>query len=355
MSRPKLSILTASLLTLCISVVPALANSTSNDGIALSNSYAGNGWRQQMLKMWTLASHGAIKDHIIAKTKIVNSNNSATQQESQIEDLILQGWKAIVIDAASPTALNGVIAKACHAGVVVVVFDSLATAPCAYKVAYNYAQMGQMNVDFVAKALHGKGNILEIRGIAGTSVDKDSHKGVIEALKKYPGLKLVGSVYGNWTQSIAQKQVASMLPSVPPVQAVVEEGGEGYGAYEAFKAAGRPIPLIIMGNRQDELALWSRLEKRKGGYHTMSVSSAPGVSSIAFWVAQRVLAGEKVPKVVHVPLLVIRGKQLDNWLKVMPPGSVATPLYTQDWTEKLIKADLDHSKPPTSPKQIKLS
>jgi ribose transport system substrate-binding protein len=345
----------ASALALGMTTLPAFAKSTAQDGIALSNSYAGNGWRQQMLKMWTLASDKAIKGHAIAKTKIVNSNNSASQQESQIEDLILQGWKAIVIDAASPTALNGVIAKACHAGIVVVVFDSLATAPCAYKVAYNYTRMGQMNVDFVAKALHGKGNVLEVRGIAGTSVDQDTDKGVVETLKKYPGLKLVGSVHGNWTQSIAQKQVAGILPSLPPVQAVVTQGGDGYGTYEAFKSAGRPIPLIIMGNRQDELDLWSRLDKQKGGYHTMSVSSAPGVSSIAFWVAQRVLAGEKVPKLVHVPLLVIRRTQLDNWLKVMAPGSVATPLYGQHWTEQLIKANLDHGKPPASPKPSKIS
>jgi ribose transport system substrate-binding protein len=355
MNSSKFLLATVSLLGLNMTVTPAFAKSTANEGIALSNSYAGNGWRQQMLKMWTLASDQAIKDHAIARTKIVNSNNSASQQESQIDDLILQGWKAIVIDAASPTALNGVIEKACHAGVVVVVFDSLATAPCAYKVAYNYVNMGKMETSFVSHALGAKGNVLEVRGIAGTSVDNDINQGIVEGFKKDPGIKLVGSVHGNWTQSIAQKQVAGILPSLPPVQAVVTQGGDGYGTYEAFKSAGRPIPLIIMGNRQDELALWSKLDKKKGGYHTMSVSSAPGVSSIAFWVAQRVLAGETVPKVVHVPLLVIRHNQLDNWLKVMPSGSVATPLYGQGWTEKLIKANLNHGKPPASPKPARLS
>lgn len=352
--KSSLCLASASLLALSMAALPAFAKSTAQDGIALSNSYAGNGWRQQMLKMWTLASDQAIKDHTVAKTKIVNSNNSASQQESQIEDLILQGWKAIVIDAASPTALNGVIAKACRAGVVVVVFDSLATAPCAYKVAYDYRHMGVIETKFVGKALNGKGNVLEVRGIAGTSVDNDIHQGITDGFKKYPGIKLVGSVHGNWTQSVAQKQVAGILPSLPSVQAVVTQGGDGYGTYEAFKSAGRPIPLIIMGNRQDELELWDTLQKQKGGYHTMSLSSAPGVSSIAFWVAQRVLAGEKVPKVVHVPLLIIRADQLDNWLKVMPPGSVATPLYSQEWTENLIKADINHTKPPASPPPAKL-
>lgn len=339
----------ASVLLLAAPRADAGTRSTAADGIALSNSYAGNGWRQQMLKMWDLAGQHAISIGAIAKTKVVNSNNSAPQQASQISDLTLQGWKAIVIDAASPTALNGVIQQACSAHIVVVVFDSLATAPCAYKVAYNYVEMGRIEADYVAKRLGGKGNVLEVRGIAGTSVDNDIHAGIAEALAKYPAIKLVGSVHGNWTQSIAQKEVAGILPTLPKVDAVVTQGGDGYGTYQAFKAAGRPTPLIIMGNRQDELALWKKLAGEPGGYQTISLSSAPGVSSIAFWVAQQVLAGADVPKTVHVPLLVIRADDLDAWLKAVPPGGVSTPLYGQKWTEQLISANLGHSALPASP------
>ncbi|BAJ82458.1 MULTISPECIES: ABC transporter substrate-binding protein [Acidiphilium] len=339
---------TATLVT-GLAIPRAMAKSTAHDGIALSNSYAGNSWRQQMLKMWKEASHQAISGGIVAKTKIVNADNSASQQESQIEDLILEGWKAIVIDAASPTALNGVIAKACHAGIVVVAFDSLVTAPCAYKVAYNYVHMGQIEARFVAKSLHGKGNVLEVRGIAGTSVDTDIHKGIVETFRKYPKMKIVGSVHGDWTQSIAQKAVAGVLPSLPHIEAVVTQGGDGYGTYEAFMAAGRGTPLIIFGNRQVELSLWAKLDKKPGGYHTISLSSAPGVSSIAFWVAQQILAGAKVPKVVNVPLLQIHANQLQSWLKVLPQGAVATPLYSQTWTERLIAANLHHTAPPASP------
>ncbi len=61
------------------------------------------------------------------------------------------------------------------------------------------------------------------------------------------------------------------------------QGGDGYGAAQAFAAAGRPTPLIIMGNRQDELQWWKE-QKDANGYETMSVSIAPGVSTLAFWV-----------------------------------------------------------------------
>ncbi|HKJ95540.1 MAG TPA: ABC transporter substrate-binding protein [Gammaproteobacteria bacterium] len=322
---------------------------TSDAGIALSNSYAGNTWRQQMLKTWKEASQTGISNGQVAKTKIVNANKSAPEQSNQIGSLILQGWDAIAIDAASPTALNGVIKQACDAGIVVVVFDSLATAPCAYKVAYNYVDMGKMEADFVAKRLNEKGNVLEIRGIAGTSVDDDIHKGIVEGFSKYPNIKIVGSVHGNWTQTIAQKEVAGLLPTLPDVDAVVTQGGDGWGTYQAFKAADRPTPLIIMGNREAELSLWQKLDKQTGGYDTFSVSSAPGVASIAFWVAQQILAGKDVPKHVRVPLLVIRKDSLDEWAAATPKGGVATPVYSQSWTVDLIDANAGGSSLPESP------
>ncbi|MGH7119040.1 MAG: ABC transporter substrate-binding protein [Acetobacteraceae bacterium] len=336
---------------LLLPATPAVAaqGSTAQDGIALSNSYAGNSWRQQMIRIWDLAARDAIGHSVIAKTKVVNANNSAPQQASQISDLTLEGWKAIVIDAASPTALNGVIQQACGAHIVVVVFDGLATAPCAYKVAINYVSWGTMEAQYVAKRLGGKGNVLEVRGVAGTSVDQDIHQGIVETFSKYPGIKIVGSVNGAWTQSIAQKEVAGILPSLPRIDAVVTQGGDGYGTYQAFKSAGRPTPLIIMGNRQDELALWKQLAAAPSGYQTFSVGTPPGISSIAFWVAQQILAGATVPKTVHVPLVVIHAKNLDAWLKAVPPGGVATPVYDQKWTEQLIAANLNHSAPPAAP------
>jgi ribose transport system substrate-binding protein len=322
---------------------------TSGKKIALSNSYAGNSWRQQMLKTWERATSDALKEHKIKAAKVVNANASAPEQANQIESLIVEGWDAIVINAASPTALNGVIQEACDQHIVVVVFDGLATAPCAYKVAYDYVSMGRQEADFVARKLNGKGNVLEVRGIAGVSVDDDIHKGIVDEFAKSPGIKIVGSVHGNWTQTIAQKEVASILPSLPPVDAIVTQGGDGWGTYQAFKAAGRPTPLIVFGNRQDELALWRDLLKENPNYDTFSISSAPGCASVAFWVAQQVLAGKKVPNMITLPLPVIEKKDLDQWLSVMPTGAVATPVYTQAWTAEVIDANAEGKPLPASP------
>src|ERR1700761_8271414 len=94
---------------------------TSSLKIALSNNYAGNSWRQQMLKSWSNVADPAVKQKVVAAAPtFTTAESQATEQVQQIQNLILQGFKAIAVDAVSPTALNGVIKQACAAGVTVV-------------------------------------------------------------------------------------------------------------------------------------------------------------------------------------------------------------------------------------------
>ena len=67
-----------------------------------------------------------------------------TEQAAQIQNLILQGYNAIVINAASPDALNGVVKQACDAGIIVVSFDGIVTEPCAWRIAVDFKKMGEV-------------------------------------------------------------------------------------------------------------------------------------------------------------------------------------------------------------------
>ena len=244
-----------------------------------------------------------------------------------------------MLDAASPEALNGVVKQACDAGVVVVAFDGLVTAPCAYKITIDLSEVqGAEEVRQIAKRVPNGGNLLFIRGLAGTSIDDAENKGVLSEIKKYPNLKIVSTVYGNWDQTTAQKAVATVLPSLPEIVAVIDEGGDAYGAAQAFKSAGRKMPLIMLGNRQDELAWWKEQRAMPGGYDTWSASEAPGMVTFAFWVAQQILDGKKVPMEVPMGILTIEGPQLDKYLADTPVGGVANKEYSQDEVIKAIEA-----------------
>jgi len=322
-------------LSLTMSPLSVFAD-TSDKKIALSNNYAGNSWRQAMLTSWDKNAKQAVSDGKIgAADAFTTSENQVTEQAAQIQNMILQGYDAIVINAASPDALNGAVQQACDAGVVVVSFDGIVTAPCAWRIAVDFSGMGKSQISYLNDHLPKGGNVLEVRGLAGVFVDDEISAGIHQGIKESGKFKVVGSVHGDWAQDVSQKAVAGILPSLPDIAAVVTQGGDGYGAAQAFKAAGRPIPLIIMGNRQDELQWWKE-QKDSNGYETMSVSIAPGVSTLAFWVAQQILDGQKVAKDLVVPFLRVDQDDLEIKLASTQKGGVANIEYSLNDAKKVI-------------------
>ena len=308
---------------------------TSDKRIALSNNYAGNSWRQAMLRSWEKVTSHAVSDGVVAAADaFTTAENQVTEQAAQIQNLILQGYDAIVINAASPEGLNGAVQEACDAGVTVVSFDGIVTADCAWRIAVDFKQMGKDEVLYLADRLDG-GNLLEIRGLAGVFVDDEISAGIHEGVAETGKFEIVGSVHGNWAQDVAQKAVAGILPSLPEIVGVVTQGGDGYGAAQAIAASGRDMPIIVMGNRHDELTWWKE-QKDANGYETMSVSIAPGVSTLAFWVAQQVLDGADVPKDLTVPFLRIDQDNLEENLANTEPGGVANVEYSLDDAKAVI-------------------
>ncbi len=314
---------------------------TSSMKIAFSNNYAGNSWRQAMLDSYGLVSEKAVADKVVAASDVfTTADKEVPTQAAQIQNLILQGYNAIVINAGSPDALNGAVKQACDAGIVVVSFDGLVTEPCAYRVVVDFAEMGRQEVEQMAKFQPKGGNLLEIRGLAGTSIDEAIHQGILDGVAAHPEFTIVNSVTGDWDQTTAQKAVATVLPSLPDIVGIVDQGGDGYGAAQAFAAAGKPRPTIIMGNRQDELKWWSE-QKAMDGYTTWSASIAPGVSTLAFWVAQQVLDGRTdIPHDLLVPYLAFTQDDFEAELPKIAEGGVASHEYTLEESLAAIKANI---------------
>src|SRR3989442_13819118 len=102
--------ITAALATL-VAAMPASAD-TKDKKIELSNNYAGNSWRQAMLKSWDKVTKQAVADVVVAAADpFTTSENQVTEQAAQIQNLILQGYNAIVVNHASPDAMTGLITQ----------------------------------------------------------------------------------------------------------------------------------------------------------------------------------------------------------------------------------------------------
>ena len=81
--------------------LPATAADTASKKIALSNNFAGNSWRQTMLKSWDKITKEAVAKKVVAQApSFTTAENQATEQAAQIQNMILQGFDAIVVNAA---------------------------------------------------------------------------------------------------------------------------------------------------------------------------------------------------------------------------------------------------------------
>ncbi|MCD8349099.1 MAG: ABC transporter substrate-binding protein [Planctomycetaceae bacterium] len=317
--------------------------------IALCNDYAGNSWRQTMIADWNKAAAVAMEMGLIEEAPVFTTNeSSAAEQAAQLQSLVLDGYDAIVLDAASPTALNAAVRDVLDNDIVLVSFDNAVTEPRAWRLVTDFDSFGIAEIDFIAGKFPDGANLLEVRGLPGSFADEAVHGGVEKGMAKHPNLTIVNTVYGHWTQSIAQKEVAGILPSLPKIDAVAAQGGDGYGIYQAFKAAGRDLPLIVFGNRYDELELWKELRESQN-YDTMSLAIAPGSCTVAFWTALEILLGNDVPKEILLPPHIITADKLDHYLQTTEKGGVATIMYTQDWTRQMIDNAKAGLPPPPDP------
>ena len=256
--------------------------------VFLSNNYMGNDWRVQMVNT---AQAVAKKAPFASRFDfvVVNVENSPEAQASSIENMIDQGAKAILIDASSSTALNSVIDRACKAGIIVISFDQIVSADCAYKIQSNIPKISNLQAEYIAKTLKGKGNIVLDRGLPGAPISKVLTDGAKAVFAKYPNLKIVCEFDGQYAEGPNEQGVSSCLAANPQVDAIV---GPSYCAatIRALKAANRPlVPTSCSNFNGSFLAL-----TEKGASGVILVNS-PGLSALAMQTALDIMDGKAPP------------------------------------------------------------
>jgi ribose transport system substrate-binding protein len=319
----------------CLLGVSANADS-KKPVIALSNSFYGNAWRHQMVDAFEVAAKQAKQDGRIADYVILNGDGTVSQQNSQLSALILKHVDVIAINAASESALNGVVKKACDADIKILAFDSLVTEPCATKLSFDFRQYSTEGTEWVVEKMGGKGNILMVRGVKGSGPEIEMYDATMAVLKKFPGIKVVAEIYGQSTDSIAQTAVSNVLPSLPHIDAVMDQGAS-YGVSQAFEQYGGEyadnMPIISGGGDNSNFINWWIGRRNKNGYGTISVGSTPGIGGAAFWLALHMAQGEKVPASITMPYARVTNENLDDYAN-MKPGEVISPTYSEDWVKK---------------------
>src|ERR1700736_3404426 len=144
--------------------------------IALVNGFVGNSWRIQMVKTAkAFADQPGIKENI-KEFKVVSTGTDVAAQLGAMEDFINQGYDAIVTIAVAPDGFDRIIRLADKNNVVVVPFDNILDTDKVMMVNEDQKEMGRMSAKWLIDESGKKaGDILEVRGLPGNSVDRDRH------------------------------------------------------------------------------------------------------------------------------------------------------------------------------------
>ena len=302
--------------------------------IGFSNSYNGNTYRQAMEGYLKEATEELQKTGEVSEVIFAESNQNNSTQVQQIENFILQGVDAIIIDPGSATALNGAIQEASDAGIPCIIINDgpvSSEAELCYQINFDtIAQMGYLT-EYVCEAIGGKGNIIELRGTAGSEFDNIAHEGVLKVLEKYPDIKVVAEIYTDWTGSKAQSELASVLPTLDKVDGVVTQGGDSYAAVQAFQSAGLDLPIIGGDNRGYFLKWWAN--EAPEGYDTVSVSSNPWDGATGLYVAVDILDGMDVPKEMIHPFGIVTKDEVKDYADVADEA-ICCPTFDRDWVRE---------------------
>ena len=186
------------------------AEAAEKHKIFLSMSYIGNDWQAEAANMVkAMAAHKSMADKVDLQVQVAGPN--AQRQIQQINAMVQAGAKAIVVFPISPTALNQVVKNACDKGVLVFAYDAEITEPCAYNISIDQEEAGRVTAQWLADKLGGKGDIVVLTGVPGTSVDNLRTKAAKEVFAKYPDIKIVGEAVGMWSQAVARTELSKIL------------------------------------------------------------------------------------------------------------------------------------------------
>jgi ribose transport system substrate-binding protein len=216
-----------------------------------------------------------------------------------MDDLISSHVDAILINAASPTGLNGVIQQACNAGILVISYDNVVTAPCALKVNTDQYKFGQQLAQYVVSALNGKGNIIMVTGVPGTHVDDQRNLGAEDVFKANPNIKIIARYSGMWASDVAERNTAAQLPSLGAIDGVWCQGGTD-GVIRSILAAHRPLPKVVAGEAENGFREYM-LQYKGQGFKALSIGQPPFLVLASLQLATGVLQGKHAKSDITLP------------------------------------------------------
>ena len=242
---------------------------------------------------------------------VVDAQDDAAQEATNIEDLIEQGVAALLINPTDAAAIVPSIQRANEAGIPVFTIDRAAEGgEVVSHIASDNVAGGRMAAEFLCNALGGEGNVVELEGIAGTSAARDRGQGFNEYMsEECPGVTIVARQTANFNRAEGLTVFENILTAEPDIDGVFAHNDEMIlGAIEAAEAAGRAGEITFVGFD----AIDDAVAAVRDGRLAATVAQQPALmGELGVQTAVAYLNGESVEAYIPVDLELITADNVE--------------------------------------------
>ncbi|MGB8942690.1 MAG: substrate-binding domain-containing protein [Streptomyces sp.] len=242
---------------------------------------------------------------------VTDAQNDASQQTNQLQNFTGEGMKSIIVNPVDSDAVGPAVRGANKSDIPVIAADrGVNKAKAATLVASDNIAGGKLAAKTLAEKLGGKGKIVTLQGVAGTSASRERGKGFAEGIKEYPGIKVVASQPADFDRTKGLDVMTNLMQSNPGIDGVFAENDEmALGAAKALGGkAGKSVSVVGFDGTPDGL------KAVESGSLYASVAQQPKeLGRIAVRNAVKALRGKDVDTMVKVPVKVVTKKNVADF------------------------------------------
>lgn len=287
-------ILLSSAAVLAFGLGTAQAKQAKTIGLAVANLQA-NFFNQIKQSVTAEAAKKGVK------VIVVDAKGDAPTQISQVQDLLTQNIDALIYIPAGAAAASVPVKLAHQAGIPVINVDrNAAGAPGDTFIASDSVKSAYNVCKYIFQKAGGKGDMIIVHGQKGTTPEVDRTKGCQEALKEFPGIKVVAQQWSKmWSQDEGFQLTQNMLQAHPEAKIVWGQADAlALGAAQAVKVANPDHKIWVAGFDGDTAALKAL---KSGVFDVTATQQTQKMGRMAVDDAIKMVAGGKVPPIQLLP------------------------------------------------------
>lgn len=193
-------------------------------------------WRDKLNDELKMGEY--LNDSIIVK--LASSNDDNVMQNKQVNQFVDEGVDLLIISPNQLSAISKAVERAYDKGIPVILYDRMSNTQkyTAFIGCDNY-KIGHSMGQYIAQQLQGKGRVVEIRGLEGSSPALERHRGFMDAIHSYPDIQVVASEGGDWKEESGIQAMKKILKETQDFDYVFAHNDRlAWGAYVAAQQMG---------------------------------------------------------------------------------------------------------------------